>query len=321
MSKHPSPPSHPLISFVIPLHNEASNLEWHYKHIVEFMHGKPLAYELRYVDDGSKDASLDILKKLHAQDPSHVHYVSFSRNFGKEAATSAGLQSAKGDAMVIMDGDGQHPLETVDTFIAQWQAGAQVVIGVRETNQKEGVVAKTGSKTFYQLLKMLDSDQEVVSKSTDFRLLDRQVVDEFNKLTERNRIARNLIDWLGFRRAFVPFHALERHGGEPAYSFEKRFKLALDGLIKHSTKPLKFIGGLGFIIATLSALAAIAVIVETYLLGDPLNLSITGTGILALMLSFMVGIVLICQGLLALYLEDVFHETQNRPLFIINEKA
>lgn len=319
MATHKS--SHKLLSFVIPVHNEASNLEWHYSHIVAFMADKPFSYELCYVDDGSRDASLNILKDLQARDPHHVHYVSFSRNFGKEAATSAGLQRSKGDAVIIMDGDGQHPLTAITAFIEQWQAGAQVVVGVRETNQKEGVVAKTGSKTFYQLLKMLDSDQEVVSKSTDFRLLDRQVVDEFNKLTERNRVARNLIDWLGFRRSFVPFHALERHGGEPAYNFQKRLKLALDGLIKHSTKPLKFIGSLGVIIAALSALAAIVVIIETYLLGDPLNLSITGTGVLALLLSFMIGIVLICQGLLALYIENVFHETQNRPLFIVNEEA
>lgn len=310
----------PFLTFVIPVHNEATNLEWHHQEITKHFKNKEFDYELLYINDGSQDASLDILRQIHKSDP-RAHYLSFSRNFGKEAATTAGLQKAKGDAVIIMDGDGQHPLETIDTFVKEWREGFDVVIGVRETNEDEGLVAKAGSRLFYRLLKVLDSDQEVVSKSTDFRLIDRKVIDEFNKLTERNRISRNLIDWLGFRRSYVPFHALERHGGIPSYSFNKRFKLALNGMIKHSTKPLKFIGGLGVFIAAFSALAAVLLAVETYIMGDPLNLSVTGTAILALLLSFMIGVVLICQGLLALYLEDVFHEAQNRPLYIVSEEA
>lgn len=310
----------PLITFVIPVYNEAANLEWHHAEITKHFKGKDFDYELLYVNDGSRDSSLDILRLLSKADP-RTHYISFSRNFGKEAATTAGLQKASGDAVIMMDGDGQYPLETVDVFIKEWREGFDVVIGVRETNQSEGLIAKMGSRAFYKLLRWLDSDQEVVSKSTDFRLVDRKVIDEFNKLTERNRIARNLIDWLGFRRSYVPFHALERHGGVPSYSFDKRLKLAINGMIKHSTKPLKFIGGLGVFIATLSALATVVVLIDTFVLSDPLNLSVTGTGILGLLLSFMVGIVLVCQGLLALYLEDVFHESQNRPLYIVSEEA
>jgi glycosyltransferase involved in cell wall biosynthesis len=312
--------AHPFLSLVIPVHNEESNLTWHHKEIQQAFADKPFTYEIVYVDDGSTDNSLTILKELAAKDTA-VHYLSFSRNFGKEAATTAGLQKAKGDAVILMDGDGQHPLSAIDDFITQWDAGYEVVIGVREANKGEGFIAKAGSRLFYALLKSLDSGQEVVSKSTDFRLIDRKVLDEFNKLTERNRIARNLIDWLGYKRAYVPFEALERHGGAPSYSFNKRFKLALDGMVKHSTKPLKFIGGLGVFISTLSAVAFLAIIIEMYLLSDPLNLAITGTAILGLLLSFMCGIILSCQGLLALYLENVFHETQNRPLFIVSEEA
>lgn len=310
---------HPFLSFVIPVHNEETNLTWHYDHIKKTLADKSLTYELVYVDDGSQDNSLSILKGLASQD-SNVHFLSFSRNFGKEAATTAGLQRAKGDAVIIMDGDGQHPLEVVELFIKKWQQGFEVVVGVRQSNKGEGLIAKLGSKMFYGLLKTLDSDQEVVSKSTDFRLIDRKVIDEFNKLTERNRIARNLIDWLGYKRAYLPFEALERHGGTPTYSFSKRFKLAMDGMVKHSTKPLKFIGGLGVFISTFSALTFLAVIIEMYLLNDPLHLAVTGTGILGLVLSFMCGIILSCQGLLALYLENVYHETQNRPLFIVSEE-
>ncbi|MDB5185591.1 MAG: glycosyl transferase family 2 [Candidatus Saccharibacteria bacterium] len=311
--------SNPFITFVIPVYNEEGNLLWHYEQVTSFAKERSLKYELVYINDGSRDRSLEILKDLCKKD-SNAHFISFSRNFGKEAALTAGLRKAKGDAVVCLDGDGQYPLETVDTFLEEWRGGAQLVIGVRGVNPTETIIQRLGSRAFYTLLKFLDSQQEVVSKSTDFRLIDRRVVDEFNKLTERNRVARNLMDWLGFKRVYVPFNALERYSGVASYSFKKRLKLALDGMIKHSTAPLKFIGILGMLVSFLSILAATLLIVEKYILGDPLGLAITGTAILALLLSFLVGIVLVCQGLLALYLENVYHETQNRPLFIINEE-
>jgi dolichol-phosphate mannosyltransferase len=151
-------------------------------------------------------------------------------------------------------------------------------------------------------------------------LIDRKVVDEYNKLTERNRVTRNLIDWLGFKRSLIPFDAKERHTGTAAYSFKKLVKLAIDGIVKQSTKPLKLIGILGLIISLLSVLAGLFFLIEQYLLSDPLGLAISGTALLALFLSFLVGIVLLCQGFLALYLENVYHETQNRPLYIIDEE-
>lgn len=307
------------LSLVIPVHNEEKNLSWHHEKIREYLTSSNLLYEVIYVDDGSSDNSLDIIKQLSETDTS-VRYLSFSRNFGKEAATTAGLRKAAGDAAVIIDADGQHPVETISTFVEKWRAGAKIVIGVRKNSKKEGLLKSIGSHLFYFILKMLGANESSQQGLTDFRLIDRQVIDEYNKLTEHNRISRNLIDWLGFKRELVPFSANKRHAGEASYSFRKLFKLAIDGIVKHSTRPLKFIGIIGFLISLISLLVGMFVVIEQYALGDPLQLGITGSAVLAIFLSFMVGIVLFCQGLLALYLENVYYETQNRPLYIIDEE-
>lgn len=309
-----------LISIIIPIYNEEDNIEWHHQKIAKTIHTLPQQFEIIYVDDGSSDRSLEILKKVHAKQPS-VRYITFSRNFGKEAAISAGLAAAKGDAALIIDDDGQHPIELLPDFIAKWEEGFEVITGIRKSNQGEGLIKSLGSKLFYQLLKVVDNRREATSGSTDFRLIDRKVIDQYNRLTEHNRMARNLIDWLGFKRASIPFHAKARHAGTAAYSYGKLVKLAIDSAIKHSTRPLKLIGVLGIFISVVSLLLFIFLFIESFLMADPLRLAVTGTAFLAIFLSFLIGIVLICQGLFALYLENVYHETQNRPLYIISEET
>lgn len=309
-----------LISIVIPIYNEEDNIEWHHQKIVTTTQSLPYHFEVIYIDDGSSDNSLELLKTLHKKYP-NIRYITFSRNFGKEAAISAGLAAAKGDAVLLIDDDGQHPIELLPEFISKWEEGFEVITGVRKSNQGEGFVKSVGSKLFYSLLKVVDNRQETTPGSTDFRLIDRKVIDQYNRLTERNRMARNLIDWLGFKRASIPFHANARHAGNAGYSYGKLVKLALDGAIKHSTRPLKLIGALGILISFMSLLSFIFLFVESYLLADPLRLAVTGTAFLAIFLSFLIGIVLICQGLFALYLENVYHETQNRPLYIISEET
>lgn len=306
------------ISLVIPIYNEQDSIAWHYKHIKQHLDARHQPFSIVYVDDGSSDDSLKIIRELHHNSPQDVHYVVLSRNFGKEAATTAGLAAATGDAVVIMDGDGQHPIELVDTFVSLWHQGHDVVVGVRTGNKNTGFIKKLGSKLFYAVLKFIGG-KNVVAGTTDFRLIDAKVVAEFNKLTERNRVTRDLIDWLGYHRAEVPFEAAERHAGTASYSFRKLLKLALDGIISHSTRPLKLIALLGSIISILSAGSGILLAIQKYAFGDPLNLSISGSALLALFVTFLVGIVLVCQGLLALYLESVYYETQNRPLYVVRE--
>lgn len=309
----------PLISVVVPVHNEVDNLQWHHKKVTKHLNNLKIKYEIIYVDDGSTDNSLDLVKELSAED-ARTKYVSFSRNFGKEAAISAGLKKATGDAVLIIDADGQHPIELVRQFIDKWQSGYDMVIGVRRSNQGEGFIKSIGSRLFYLLLKTVDNGYEATPASTDFRLIDRIVVDQYNILTERNRISRNLMDWLGFKKITIPFDALARHAGKASYSYSKLVKLAIDGAVKHSTRPLKFIGVLGMLISFITVVLMIFLVIEKYLLHDPLNLAVTGTALLALFLSFLVGIVLTCQGLLALYLESVYYETQNRPLYVVREE-
>jgi len=310
-----------LISVIIPAYNEEPNIAWFYGELQKgLFKSSDYAFETIFVDDGSSDASLDVIKSLKGEHPHSVRYVSFSRNFGKEAAVSAGIHASKGEAVVIIDADGQHPIELIHEFLKRWEAGSEIVIGLRESNQKEGAVKKFGSKLFYAALSVVNGRNGVMPGSTDFRLLDRKVVEEYNKLTERNRLTRNLIDWLGFKRTVVPFAASARHAGTAAYSFRKLVKLALNGIVAHSTRPLKLVGLLGFIISSISVVGTLFLIVEKYFLNDPLGLAVTGGAILALFLSFLVGVVLVCQGLLALYLESVYFETQNRPLYVVREQ-
>jgi glycosyltransferase involved in cell wall biosynthesis len=306
------------ISLIIPIHNESGNIEWHHERIVSFTQKKSYETELIYVDDGSTDNSLELIKKIaHGND--YVHYISFSRNFGKEAATTAGLRKASGQAAVMIDADGQHPIELIDQFIDKWRGGFEVVIGVRAKNTREGVVKKFGSKLFNTILNSLTSGN-TVSNSTDVRLLDRRVIDEFIKLTERNRITRGLIDWLGFKRAYVSFDSPARHSGKAAYNYRKLVRLAIHTFVANSTKPLQFTGFMGALVMLLSALATLCLIFERYVFGDPWHLAVTGTAILALFLSFLIGLVLICQWLLAIYIESIHNETQNRPLYIVDEE-
>jgi polyisoprenyl-phosphate glycosyltransferase len=310
-----------LVSIVIPVHNEDSNIEWFFNELSQFVakNCPDYSYEYIFIDDGSSDNSLDHIKGL-AGHHDNVRYISFSRNFGKEAATSAGLQNAKGQAAIMIDADGQHPYELISKLIDKWQQGAEVVVGVRSSNQKEGVVKKYGSKLFYWILSKLN-ETDITPAATDFRLVDRRVLDEFNKLTEHNRITRGLLDWLGFQRVYIEFDSPARKHGQAAYSHTKLLKLALNSFVSHSTKPLKIIGTLGVIVTLLSAIFGLFVLSEEWVLSDPLSLAFTGTALLALFLSFLTGITLSCQGLLALYIETIHSETQNRPLYIVAEKS
>lgn len=312
-------PKSPIVSLIIPVHNEVGNLEWHHSKIISFFDKNRLQREIIYVDDGSTDGSLEIIQEFSAKDAT-TKYISLSRNFGKEAATSAGIKQSAGDVIVMADADGQHPVELISDFLTEWHKGYDVVVGVRKYNENEGPVKHYGSRIYNMILSSLTGGNTPPG-STDFRLIDRRVAAEFNTLTERNRITRGLIDWLGFKRTYVEFSASARHSGKATYSFRKLVVLAMHSFTSQSTKPLQFTGFLGSIVTIVSAFLSVFLIVEKYVLSDPLGLAVTGTAILALFVSFLVGLVLICQWLLALYVESIHNETQNRPLYIIAQKS
>ena len=304
----------PLISIVIPCYNEDSNISTFYKVLKRVIEsGKNYRYELLYVDDGSQDDTREQIQKLIATDK-RVRLLALSRNFGKEVATTAGIHQAKGDAVIMIDADGQFPAELIPEFIRKWEDGAQVVVGVRESNQKEGFVKRYGSKLFYRMMSNL-SGASVVPRSTDFRLIDRVVCDEFVRMTERNRFTRGLIDWIGFKQDYVYFHANARADGAATYSVSKLVKLALNGFVSHSLKPLYFAFYAGIVILPLSVLLAIFSVGEM-LIGDPMGLNITGTAYLVILVLFLLGLVLVSQGITALYLSHIHTETQNRPLYV-----
>lgn len=310
-----------LISIIVPVHNEEANIEWFFHEMRAYLNKNCKDYIFEYVliDDGSTDNSLAEIKKIASRHET-AQFISFSRNFGKEAATTAGLANARGAAAIMIDSDGQHPYQLIKDFISHWEAGSKVVVGVRSSNEKEGMVKHYGSKLFYWVLRQLDTS-DITPSATDFRLVDRQVLDEFNNLTEHNRITRGLIDWLGFKRSYVEFDAVARKYGQATYSHAKLLRLALNSFVAHSTRPLKIIGGLGVIVMLVSGLLAIFLIFENWVFNDPMSLNITGTALLAVFLSFLTGVTLSCQGLLALYVETIHSETQNRPLYIVAESS
>ncbi len=306
------------LSVVVPVYNEAEGILFFHKSLMEVLSSLKYRHEIIYVDDGSRDDSVKHLCEI-ASTNEDVVVIEFSKNFGKEMATSAGIHASKGEAIMILDADGQHPVELIPKFINELQQGSDVVIGVRGSNQKEGIIKKLGSKLFYKSLRYFGV-VDAIPGSTDFRIISRRVADEFTKLTEHSRITRSLIDWLGFDRKIIEFNAKAREHGQASYSFRKLVQLAMNGFVSLSFFPLYFSGYIGIFIVLSSFIASVFVVIEKYLLQDPLSLNITGTAFLGLMILFLVGILLVGQGLLALYVARIYSETQNRPLYVIKKK-
>jgi polyisoprenyl-phosphate glycosyltransferase len=307
-----------LISVVVPVHNEQQNVSLLYKELLSvFKKIDKYDYEIIFVDDGSKDRSWDEIQKLRKKD-SKVRGIQFARNFGKELATSAGVHNAKGDAVKIIDADLQHPPKCIPLFIEKWEQGADIVIGIRKSNERAGIIKSAGSYVFYKIFSLI-SDTPIIPHGTDFRLMDRKVVTEFNKFSEKNRITRGLIDWLGFKRDYVHFEAAERQHDPVSYSPVKLLKLAFSSFISHSTLPLKIAGYLGATIMLIAGPLGLFIFIEKYIMNDPWQLNFTGPAILGVIILFLVGLILLCLGLVALYIGNIHTEVTNRPIYVIRD--
>jgi dolichol-phosphate mannosyltransferase len=304
-----------LLSIIVPVYNEEKNVPLFYEKIQVVLNALPYVWEIVFINDGSQDNSIFELNKI-SQNDSRVRVLDFSRNFGKEVAVTAGINDCHGDACIILDADLQHPIDRIPDFIAKWEAGAEVVVGIREKSKKEKIIKRMGSYLFYKMINRI-SDMEIVTRATDFRLLDRIVIDEFNKLTEKNRMTRALIDWLGFKREYVNFEANERIHGVPAYSFWKLVRLAFNSMISFSLFPLKLAGYLGIFITFLSGLLGIFIIIDRY---GTRQFNFSGSVILAVVILFLIGIVLGCLGLIALYIANIHAEVTNRPMYVVRRK-
>ncbi len=305
-----------LISIVVPVYNEAAGLPDFHASLLDILHTVTHDYEIIYCDDGSHDETSQIVHDWHQLNPK-IKLISFSRNFGKEKALSAGIAAAQGQAILMLDGDGQHPVELIPKFIKSWQAGAQVVIGLRADNSSGNWFKRLLAKLFYASFNKV-SGQKLIIGSTDFRLIDKAVQQAFLTLPETDRITRGLIDWLGFKREFISFKVKQRQSGSPVYSLHKLMGLAANSFTSLTPKPLFLFGYLGVIITTASFLLGVVVLVEQLILGDPGHWNFTGTAMLGILLLFLVGILLMSQGILSLYVSRIHNQSKQRPLYIID---
>lgn len=307
------------VSIIIPIYNEEKNIPLLYSELSRVLAAeKNYIFEIIFVNDGSADESHREIQKIIALDQK-VKYIDFSRNFGKEIATTAGINHCRGDACFMMDADLQHPPAMIPEFLRRWEKGAEVIIGVRKKNSGEGLAKKLGSYFFYKIINKI-SETKILPNATDFRLLDRAVINEFNRFTERSRMTRALIAWLGFRREIIYFNAGRRINGKAGYNLIKLVRLAFHSMVSLSLLPLKFAGYLGFLITVISGGLGTFIFIEKYILNDSRGYHFSGSAILAVIILFLVGIILICLGLIALYIANIHGEVINRPIYIIRKK-
>lgn len=310
--------SQKLISIVIPVYNEEKNIPLVYDGLKKILRQINYEHEIIYINDGSSDNSGEEIDKLGVID-NKVKIIQFSRNFGKEMATTAGINYCQGDACILIDADLQHPLECIPEFVNKWENGAEIVVGIRQSNKSNNILKKFGSYSFYKIMAKI-SEMEIIPNTTDYRLLDRVVISEFNRFTEKNRMTRGLIDWLGFNKDFVYFNANTRVNGKAKYSTLKLIKLALSSFVSLSLFPLKLAGYVGIILMATTGLLGLFIFIEKYLLHDILNLNFSGPALLIIFVLFFVGVVLSCLGLVALYIANIHAEVTNRPLYVIRNK-
>jgi dolichol-phosphate mannosyltransferase len=304
-----------LISIVVPVYGEAKNLPLlveRFDAVTTDQH----RWEYLFVNDGSPDDSLQVLRLLQTTNP-RIRVLDLSRNFGKEAALSAGLAHAHGDAVICIDADLQHPPELIHDLVDHWTRGAEVVVTVREQTEEPSLVRRAGSALFYWLLARM-SEVEVVGKSTDFRLLDRRVVDEFVKLGDHDRLVRGLVDWLGFRRVRVTFRASARAHGESTFSYGRLARLFLNGIMAHSSAPLKWVGMLG-ILTTLafSALFAFVLIAEAI---NPRFFPVSPIAKMTIVITILMGVMLTALGVVSVYVARIYAEVVRRPIYVVREE-
>jgi dolichol-phosphate mannosyltransferase len=308
------------ISIIIPAYNEEENIPLIYAELQKVFSvlRKDYEFEIFFINDGSSDGTLMAIRKLSSEDV-NVKFVDFSRNFGKEVATTAGINNCSGDACIIIDADLQHPPELIPDFIAKWEKGGEVVVGIRNKSKSDGILKKVGSAIFYKIINRI-TEVRIVPNATDFRLLDRKVINEFNRFSEANRMTRGLVDWLGFNRDYIYFEARQRVHGTASYSFWKLFSLAINSFVSLSLLPLKLAGYLGIAITLLSGFSGFYILLGKYFLHLPFASTFSDAENLAIFIVFLVGIILMSIGLIALYVANIHREVIKRPIYVIRDK-
>ncbi len=304
-----------LISIVAPVYNEEGVLDALYKRVSSVLDGAGETWELILVNDGSRDASAEVIGRLHEQDP-RVKGISFSRNFGFQIAATAGLDFSKGDAIILTDADLQDPPEVYPAMLAQWRAGYDVVYGVRASRQGETWFKLTTAKIFYRLIHRITSIN-IPLDTGDFRLMDRRVINSLRGMNERNRFLRGMVPWVGFRQIGVEYAREARYAGEAKFtSVKKMLPFAVDAITSFSYFPLQLATILGFVIAAVSVVAILGVVLVR-LLGPHEPLLGQATTLVAVL--FLGSVQLISLGIIGEYLGRIYDEVKGRPLYLIEQ--
>ena len=304
-----------IISIVVPCHNEEEMVPIFHKEITAVSEQLPDAvFEMIFVNDGSKDATLAELKRVASLDE-RVHYLSFSRNFGKEAAMVAGLRHATGNYVAVMDADLQDPPALLVEMVALIRTGEYDCIGTKRVDRKgEPPIRSFFARQFYQLINRI-SATEIVDGARDFRLMTRQMVDAVLEMTEYNRFSKGIFSWVGFETKYLSYENQERVAGKTTWSFWSLFKYSLDGIVAFSEAPLAIAAFTGFLSFAVAILAALILTVRTLVFG---NATSGWTSLIVIILG-MGGLQLLCLGILGKYLGKTFMETKRRPLYILKE--
>jgi dolichol-phosphate mannosyltransferase len=298
---------------VAPVFNEVEGIEAFYDRVRSVLESLDfISYELIFVDDGSSDGSYEKLRGLAKWNP-NVKIIKFSRNFGHQVAITAGIDNAKGDAVVVIDSDLQDPPELIEDFVGKWQEGFDVVYGVRQRREGESKAKLLTAHLFYRVLKFL-INIEIPVDVGDFRLMSRRAVDHFKNFREKDRFVRGLVSWIGFKQIGVEYSREHRYAGETKYPYRKMIKFALDGITSFSTAPLRLATWLGYGASFLAFLYALSVFVQ-----KALGITVQGWATMMVAMLFLGGVQLISIGIVGEYLGRIFNEVKQRPLYVVDE--
>ncbi|MBO0487275.1 glycosyltransferase family 2 protein [Vagococcus fluvialis] len=304
-----------LITFCVPMYNESENLKELYRHLDDLtkQYINKYKFEFLFINDGSIDDSLDIIKELAIKDR-RISYVDLSRNFGKEVAMLAGFDYCKGDATIIMDADLQHPPSTVPSMITEWENGYQDVYGKRVRRGGENFLKKATSKLYYKILGHF-SQIPVLPAVGDFRLLDRKCIDSMVKIRESQRYTKSMYMWIGFKKKEVEFESSERFAGQTKWKLKNLIQLAIDGIVSDSKVVLRLSFYSGIIISLMSFVYMLYVLIKTLTVGS----TTPGFPTLTILILFLSGSQLIFQGVMGEYIGKIYTEVKNRPPYLIQE--
>lgn len=307
----------PKLSIVVPCYNEQEAIPLFYPAVEKVVQKMPVDTEYWFVNDGSSDSTLAEMRKLHEVAPNRVHYISFSRNFGKEAGLYAGLEATTGDYVVVMDADLQDPPEYLPIMYKYISSGEYDCVGMRRTDRKGEAKFKSFlSNQFYNVINRM-SDTKIVSGARDYRMMTRQMVNAVLSLKEYNRFSKGIFNWVGFKTKYLPYKNVERVAGTTDWSTWKLFKYAIDGITDFSEAPLSLATWLGSLTAIVAVIGLIVVIVRYFV--DPGSSAFGWASLVCIML-FLGGVQLLCLGIVGRYIGRIYMQAKNRPIYIIKEK-